>query len=226
MSLAIQCRRVGYVTVVDCAGKLVAGANADSLHEQVRRCIDSHTSVVVNLGAVTFIDSSGLGLLVRLVTTTRNSPAGLRFCGANDQIQKILHLTRLRGVLNVHATEQQAIEAFGKKEPGQISAQVGASVLCLDQSMDLLAYLRGALDKAGFQAHSARNVPDALLLLRTIRPNAVVAGPEFATKVAGLTADLKIPVICFDEGFSALDAGDATTSLLEQLRGRLAHGNA
>lgn len=226
MSLAIQCRRVGYVTVVDCAGKLIAGENAASLHDQVRRCIDSHISVVVNLGAVTFIDSSGLGLLVRLVTTTRNSPSGLRFCGANDQVHRILELTNLRGVLRVHDTEQEAIEALERKESGQFSSGVGASVLCLDRSMDLLAFFRGALDKAGFETHSACNVPDALLLLRTLRPNAIVAGPEFATKVGGVAAELKVPVIPFNEGFSALDAGDATASLLEQLKARLVKGNA
>lgn len=226
MSLAIQCRRVGYITVVDCAGKLVAGANAESLHEQVRRCIDSHTSVVVNLGAVTFIDSSGLGLLVRLVATTRNSPAGLRFCGANDQIRKILELTKLGGVLNIHATEQLALEALGTKVPSHAGSNAAATVLCLDSSMDLLAYLRGALDKAGFQTHSARNVPDARLLLRTIRPDAVVAGPELAARVAGLSAELKIPLICLDDQFSALDAGDATAALLEQLKAKVAQGNA
>jgi hypothetical protein len=179
----------------------------------------------VNLGAVTFIDSSGLGLLVRLVATTRNSPAGLRFCGANDQIQKILELTKLRDVLNIHATEQQAIEAFGRKQPGHVGFKIGASVLCLDQSMDLLAYLRGALDNAGFQVHSARNVADAILLLRTIRPDAVIAGPEFAAKVAGL-ADLKVPLICFDDALLGLDAADATVALLDQLRARLAQGSA
>ena len=222
MSLAIQCRRVGYVTVVDCAGKLVAGENVELLHDQVRRCIDSHTSVVVNLAAVTFIDSSGLGLLVRLVTTTRNSPAGLRFCGTNEQIQKILDLTKLGGVLNIHATEQQAIEDFGSRGPRNAGTDAGMSILCLDPSMDLLAYLRGALDKAGFQTHSARTVPDARLLLRTICPNAVVAGPELAERVAGLSAELNIPLICLDEKFSMLDAGDATAALLEQLKARLA----
>ena len=226
MSLAIQCRRVGYITIVDCAGKLVAGATADSLHDQVRRCIDSHNNVVVNLGAVTFIDSSGLGLLVRLVATTRNSQAGLRFCGVNEQIQKILELTKLDGVLNVHATEQQAIEAFGRKEHGGAGMNSGASVLCLDQSMDLLAFLRGALDKAGFQTHSARNVPDARLLLRTIHPDVVVAGPEMAARVAGLSEELKIPLICLDEEFSALDAGGAIAALLKQLEQRLVKGSA
>ncbi len=226
MSLAIQCRRVGYVTVVDCAGKLMAGANADLLHEQVRRCIDSHISVVVNLGAVTFIDSSGLGLLVRLASTTRNRAAGVRFCGANEQIRKVLELTKLHGVLNIHATEQEAIEAFGRKETAHSGSKVGASVLCLDPSLDLLAYLRGALDKAGFQAHSTRNVPDALLLLRTIRPDAVVAGDEFAAKVAGLAAELKIPLVRLGGDFSALDAGDAAAALLQQLRAQLIKGSA
>ena len=226
MPLAIQSRRVGYVTVVDCAGKLVAGENSDSLQEQVRRCIETHIGVIVNLGAVTFIDSSGLGLLVRLAVTTRNSPAGLRFCGANEQIQKVLELTKLGGVLNIYDTEERAMQSFASKVAVASPAGVGANVLCVDQSMDLLAYLRGALDRAGFRTHSARTVPDAILLLRTIRPDAVVAGPEFALKVGALAAEMKVPLICLDEEFSSLDAGDAIGTLLEQIRAQVAQGNA
>ena len=226
MSLAIHCRRVGYVTVVDCAGKLVAGADVQSLNEQVRRCLDNHASVVVNLGAVTFIDSSGLGLLVRLANTTRNSGPGLRFCGANDQIQKILELTRLNDVLHVHATEEQAIEAFSMKSMGSTFTAAGASVLCVDESMDLTAYLRESLDKAGFRTHSARTIPDAILLLRTTRPDLVIAGPQFASRVSALAADLKVPLVCLDDSFAQLDAGDAIASLLDRVRAHLEKGTA
>jgi anti-anti-sigma factor len=214
------------VTVVDCAGKLVAGLDVQSLNEQVRSCLDNHASVVVNLGAVTFIDSSGLGLLVRLANTTRNSGPGLRFCGANDQIQKILELTKLKDVLRVHATEEQAIEAFSMKSIGSTFTAVGANVLCADESVDLTAYLRESLDKAGFRTHSARTIPDAILLLRTMRPDAVITGPQFASKVTALATDLKVPLICLDESFAELDAGDAIAGLLDRLRACLKKGTA
>jgi hypothetical protein len=188
--------------------------------------MENHGGVVVNLGAVTFIDSSGLGFLVRLAATTRHSPSGLRFCGANEQMAKVLELTKLKNILHIHATEAEAINAFSTKASAPALSGLGANVLCLDESMDLLAFLRESLDKAGFQTHSARTVPDAILLLRTIRPAVVVAGPQFASKVSALAAGLKIPLLCLDQEFSTLDAGDAIGGLLEQLRGALERGSA
>ncbi len=228
MSLSIQARRVGYVTVLDCTGRLVAGADSASLQEQVRQCMENHLGVVVNLGQVTFVDSSGLGLLVRLVATSRHSHSGLRFCEASQQVQRILELTKLNNVLDIHPTEEQALEALANRpyrKPAN-SGFAGSRIFCLDESVDLLAFLRESLEKAGFAAQSARSVPDAILLLRTIRPNVVIAGPHFAPKVSVLAAELQIPLICLDAEFATVDPGDAMASLLQRISETLRRGTA
>ena len=227
MPLIVQSRRVGYVTVVDCRGRLVAGEDSEVLNKEVKRCIDNHLDVVVNLKDVSFIDSSGLGMLVRLASTTRNASASLRFCGANEQMQKVLELTKLSDVLTMHASEAQAIEALhsrGSVQPNPISE--AGTILCLDQSMDLLAYLRESLERAGFKTQSARTLPDSILLIRTIRPSMVISGPQFAPKVVGITAEMRIPTIALSEEFCTTDAGEAIEALLDAIRSKLEKGNA
>jgi anti-sigma B factor antagonist len=213
--------------VVDCTGRLVAGEDSEVLNREVKRIIDNHINVVVNLGAITFIDSSGLGMLVRLASTTKHTPAGVKFCGVSEQMRRVVELTKLTGVLNLHDSESSAIAAFERKEPPRgILPYEDATILCLDTSVDLLACLRESLEHAGFHTQSAKTIPDAILLVRTIRPALVIAGPQFATKVVPMTSELKIPTIVLKEEFSTSEAGDAIESLLEEVRAKLKRGSA
>jgi anti-sigma B factor antagonist len=206
---------------------LVAGANAAALNDEVKRNIDNHINVVVNLGAVTFVDSSGLGMLVRLASTTKHTPAGVRFCGANEQMRKVVELTKLTSILQLHASEAQAIAAFDSKGPGRTTSSFAeGTILCLDESVDLLAYLRESLERAGFKTQSAKTIPDAILLVRTIHPTLVIAGPLFAARVAAMTSEMKIPLVALDEEFSTREAGEAISGLLEQVRSQLNKGLA
>jgi anti-sigma B factor antagonist len=227
LPLTIQSRRVGYVTVVDCSGRLVAGEDSVALSNEVRRNIDNHINVVINLGAITFVDSSGLGMLVRLASTTKHTPAGVKFCGANEQMRKVIELTKLSGVLSLHSSETQAIAAFDSKSHARSTSTFAeGTILCLDESVDLLAYLRESLERAGFRTQSAKTIPDAILLVRTIRPTLVVAGPQFAPRVTAMTNEMKIPMIALDEEFSTREAGEAIEGLLEQVRAHLEKGVA
>ena len=174
--------------------RLVAGEDSIALNNEVKRNIDNHINVVVNLGAITFVDSSGLGMLVRLASTTKHTPAGVKFCGANEQMRKVIELTKLSSVLSLHASEGQAIAAFDSKGPARSVATFSeGTILCLDESVDLLAYLRESLERAGFRTQSAKTIPDAILLVRTIRPTLVVAGQQFAARVSAMTGELKYP---------------------------------
>jgi hypothetical protein len=92
--------------------------------------------------------------------------------------------------------------------------------------MDLLAYLRESLERAGFKTQSARTIPDSILLIRTIRPSMVISGPQFASKVVGITAEMHIPTITLSEEFCTTDAGEAIEVLLEAIRSKLEKGNA
>jgi anti-anti-sigma factor len=69
--LSLATREVGRVTIVHCSGRIVAGSASDSLREHVTWLLRDRRSIILHLGEVGFIDSSGLGTMVRALTTPR-----------------------------------------------------------------------------------------------------------------------------------------------------------
>ena len=80
LPLSLKTRAVGDVTIVQCSGRIVAGPEAESLREHVCGTLQDHRDIILHLGEVAFIDSSGLGMLVRLLTSTRRVSGDLKLC--------------------------------------------------------------------------------------------------------------------------------------------------
>jgi anti-anti-sigma factor len=82
---------------------------APALRRQVEETVASGRSrIVVDLGEVTFIDSSGLGALVAGLKATRQAGGDLRIAAAPDQVTTVLRLTNLDRVLHAHVTVADA----------------------------------------------------------------------------------------------------------------------
>ena len=73
MALQVEARHVGKVTVMKCAGRIVAGDESEHLHKEFGKLLPEHKHFVLHLGEVNFVDSSGLGLLVRLAASARSA---------------------------------------------------------------------------------------------------------------------------------------------------------
>ena len=71
MQLSLQHRQVGYITVVTCRGRLVMGEEADALLKQIDDLLPTNSRLLLHLGEIDYIDSGGLGLLVRCLTRVR-----------------------------------------------------------------------------------------------------------------------------------------------------------
>jgi anti-anti-sigma factor len=71
MLLSLDTRGVGRVTVVRCSGRIVAGNEIESLRSHITAMLLEHKEFVLDLSDVAFIDSSGLGTMVRLLTSAR-----------------------------------------------------------------------------------------------------------------------------------------------------------
>ena len=78
MSLLFESRRVGHVTVVTCSGRMIAGTNTAALQQYLDELLPLNPRVVLHLGGIEFIDSSGLGLLVRYLTRAHNAGGTMR----------------------------------------------------------------------------------------------------------------------------------------------------
>ncbi len=220
-----ESRRIADVAVVRCRGRLVAGEPCDSLAAEIKRLAADGHDIVLHLGDVVFIDSSGLGFLVRLRTSSRAQKRDVRLCGLNSTVQQLVSITRLDSVLDIHPTEESAVAASYRNAaplgPSPVSA---LRVLCADGSPDVLAYMRELLLREGIGVLTAQHAPDAVLLLRAASPKLVILGhsaaPEFRERIRVQAGSL--PIVELPEGFSSQDAGAAATHLLEQVRAKLA----
>lgn len=223
MPLSLNARGVGDVTIVHCSGRIVAGGETESLRKQVSELLPDRSNVILHLGEIVFIDSSGLGMLVRLLTSTRHARGDLKLCNLPESIHKILQMTSLITLFDTHESEENAVLAFYRRQTAPARAQLaGLTILCIDQSVDVLAYLRELLHRAGYNVLTNNNLRDSLILLRATRPALTILGPNLkaspATEQAFRTACAASPLLKLGDEFSTLDAGRAATDLLDQIR--------
>jgi anti-sigma B factor antagonist len=88
--------------------------NTDEFKAQANTHIGSSTKVVLDLTAVTFIDSAGLGALLSLSRTMKERKGDFRVCCAGKAIQLLFELVRINKILDIHTTREEAIAASAK----------------------------------------------------------------------------------------------------------------
>jgi len=107
-------RQVGGVTIVDISGRITVGEGNVVLREIVRDLAEKgKKAIVLNLGEVQYIDSSGIGELVKAHTTMRNQGGQLKLTNLNKRIHDLLEMTRLSAVFDIQKDETSAIKSFG-----------------------------------------------------------------------------------------------------------------
>lgn len=96
------------VAVLEPHGRLNM-VSATQLRDAVATSVEGgSTRVVVDLGAVDFIDSSGLGALINGLKAARQAGGDLRIAAPNEQVRLVLQLTNMERVLNAYATPESA----------------------------------------------------------------------------------------------------------------------
>jgi anti-sigma B factor antagonist len=109
----IEVKEVGKVTVVAPRGD-VDMAVADEVRRRLTGLVDrGRGRLVLDLGAVMYIDSSGLGALVAAMKHARAAGGDVKVCMLGNDVRSLFEMTRLNKVLSVHATRQEAIAAWG-----------------------------------------------------------------------------------------------------------------
>jgi len=226
LRLSLDTREVGRVTIVRCNGRIVAGTESEALRAHVAWLLRDRRSIVLHLGEVGFIDSSGLGTMVRALTSTRQAHGDLKLCNVPEFARKVLEISRLTSVFDAHDSEEKAIAAFySTGTRAEMPVATGPSILCLDTNADVLAYLREVLRRAGYDVQSSSRIADALLLMRVTHFDLLLAGPALtaspASPPAFQEACARLPVIELGSEFSTSHAGEAAARLLETIATRL-----
>jgi len=114
MELEINPRTIDQILILDCAGRMVSGEDLRSAKEAVKQLVSTTNAVVVNLEAVSYIDSEGLGVLVGIHSSVRNRGGRVRLAGANPVIKDLFQLAKLLDVIELHESVDQAVKAFRK----------------------------------------------------------------------------------------------------------------
>jgi anti-sigma B factor antagonist len=223
VQLSLEHRQVGYVTVITCRGRLVLGPEADALVKQIDELLPVNRRILLHLGEVEFIDSGGLGLVVRCLTRVQNAAGQLSLCALSPKVSDVLRITRLDAVLRPYVAEVDAIASAHTQADAADHAAKGPAVLCADASSDLLAYLRGLLKGSGYRVVTATNLYDAAILLKAMRPSVVVISARLHAMHGTHAADdfhRQAPangVVVLPATFSSVEAGEAASTLLREI---------
>jgi anti-sigma B factor antagonist len=113
VALTIASREVDGVAVLDLNGRITLGEGSVQLRDAIREMISKgQTRILLNLGDVNYIDSSGLGELVSAYTTAKNQGATLKLLKLNKKVHDLLQLTKLYTVFDIADDEASAIASF------------------------------------------------------------------------------------------------------------------
>ena len=113
MSMKISTRQVDGVTVVDCSGRITLGEGSITLRETVSGLLaKGQKKILLNLGDVNYIDSSGIGELVSAFTTVRKQGGDLKLLNLTKKVHDLLQITKLYTVFDVKDDEAAAVAAF------------------------------------------------------------------------------------------------------------------
>lgn len=114
MSMKATVRFVEGITVVDLSGQIKLGEGSSILRDTVKELLrKGQKNILVNLGDITYIDSSGIGEFVAAFTSVRNQGGELKLLKLTKKVQDLLQITKLYTVFDVKDDEAEAVKAFG-----------------------------------------------------------------------------------------------------------------
>jgi len=113
MSVKLNTRQVGEVTVLDLAGRITLGEGSSTLRDALKDVVaKGQKKILLNLSEVSYIDSSGIGELVSAFTTITNLGGQLKLNGLNKRVKDLLQITKLYTVFEVFDEETTAMRSF------------------------------------------------------------------------------------------------------------------
>jgi anti-sigma B factor antagonist len=114
--MQIHQRSIGDVTIIDLNGKMTLGEGDELLRDKVNSLIQQgHKKLVLNLAEVPYIDSAGLGEIVRTYTTVSRQGGALKLLSLTKRIQDLLAITKLLTIFETFDTEAEAVKSFSSK---------------------------------------------------------------------------------------------------------------
>jgi CheY-like chemotaxis protein len=171
-----------------------------------------------------------LGALVRELGVLRAAGGDLKLCQLSPFLLEVLQITNLLSIFPAYPSEREAIEAFSRTRRSSPDALESSrtSILCIDTSPDLLAYLSALLKGAGYEVFTSRFLGEATTLANVVRPNVVICGPGLLGLPTGAEAVDKfrqsgpnVQILHLSPDFSTAEAGLAGVDLVNRVQSLL-----
>ena len=113
--MKVNSRQVDGVTILDCSGRITLGEGSVTIRDAVREDLNKgNKKILLNLGDISYIDSSGIGELVSAYTAVKNQGGELKLLNLTKKVKDLLQITKLYTVFDIHDDEAHAIHSFGK----------------------------------------------------------------------------------------------------------------
>jgi len=111
--LTIKERQAVDITILDMSGKVTIGEGSVALRTAVRRLLEEgKKKILLNLGGVGYIDSSGIGELVSSFTSINKEQGQLKLLNLTQKLQDLLGITKLLTVFDVYENESDALSSY------------------------------------------------------------------------------------------------------------------
>ena len=115
MNMKASNRQVDGINIVDMSGRITLGEGSVVLRDTIRDLVGKgQKKILLNLGDVTYIDSSGIGELVSAFTAVRREGGELKLLKLTKKVHDLLQITKLYTVFDIKDDEATAIKSFSK----------------------------------------------------------------------------------------------------------------
>ena len=113
MSMKVATRQVDGVTILDLSGRITLGEGSVTLRDSVRDLLTKGSKkILLNLGNITYIDSSGIGEMVSAFTSVKNADGELKLLNLTKKVHDLLQITKLYTVFDIKEDEATAVASF------------------------------------------------------------------------------------------------------------------
>jgi anti-sigma B factor antagonist len=111
--MALKEKMIDDIAVLTPKGKLMGGSETVSVHDKIKDLINTDVKkVVIDLGKVNWMNSSGLGALMGAMTSVRNADGDLKLANVTDKVQSLLMITKLITIFETYESIDEATASF------------------------------------------------------------------------------------------------------------------
>jgi len=111
--MQISEKRQGDISILTLKGKLMGGPETQAVHERIKELVeDKINKVVIDLGKVKWMNSSGLGMMMGALTTLKNANGELKLANVTDKVQSLFMITKLITIFQTYESVDEAIGSF------------------------------------------------------------------------------------------------------------------